>query len=164
MANTSDGWVYGTRTAFSGASNLNSLTNAQAKPMGAVTTPTPPPSSNCIGFLIDISVTPASSGTSSTGVLSIYMVQSMDGGTYYTDRIDPAGTSDVASSIKNAKLVKTVNVNANSGTIPVFQDDFFLPVVAPAPKWSLVVLNSTGANLPASTHGINYTPVYTQNG
>ena len=164
MPNVSGGWVYGSRTAFSGASNLNSLSSGQAKPLGVVTTPTPPPSTNCIGFLIDISVTPNSAGTSSTGTLTLYLIQSMDGGTYYTDRIDPAGTSDVASSIKNAKLIKAMAVNANSGTIPVFQDDCFLPVVVPAPKWSLIALNGSGAALASSGHSVNYTPVYTQVG
>lgn len=164
MANVSNGWVYGTRTAFSVASNLNSLVSTQAKPMGSVDTPTPPPSTPCLGFLIDISITPASASVSSTGVISVYLIQSLDGGTNYTDRISPSGTSNIASSLKNAKLVRTMAVNAVSGTIAVFQDDFFLPVQCPAPKWSLVILNSTGADLPSSGHSINYTPVYTQSG
>lgn len=164
MANTSLGWVYGTQTAFGSASNLNSLGSGAAKPLGVVTTPTPPPSSNCIGFWVDVSITPASASTSSTGTVTFYLIQSFDGGTNYTDRINPAGTSDVASSIKNARLVYTMSVNANSGTIAVFQGEFFLPLTAPAPKWSLVALNGSGTALPASTHSINYTAAYIQNG
>ena len=147
--------AYGTRTAFGSASNLNSLTNGQAKPMGAVTT-----TGNVVGYLIDISITPASSSTSATGYMQIYLIEANDGGTNYTDRINPAGTSDVTSTIKNARPIRQVVVNANSGTIGVFQDNFMLPVMYPANNWSLIVSNQSGANLPSSTHSIYYTPVY----
>jgi hypothetical protein len=144
--------TFGTQTAFGSVANLNSLTSAAACAIGAVDTS----ATGALAFEIDFSITLAASAVSSTGVLTFYLIQSMTStSSGFSDGISPTGTS-VASSIKNATIIRTYNANANS---QVVADTFYLPVPAPAKYWSLVVSNGSGATLASSGHSFNYTPI-----
>lgn len=142
------------RTAFSSASNLNSLASGAACALGVVDN-----SSASVGgadgFFVDVSIVLASSGVSATGTLVLYLIQSMvSTSAGFTDGISPSGSS-VASSIKNAVPVATLNANANSQTVAF---TFRLPVADPAEFWSIVVSNQSGAALASSGHTADFTP------
>jgi len=141
----------GTRTAFGSASNLNSLANNAAKPLGAI--------DNSINkkpyAWVELTVTLGSSGISSTGTIEWYLIQALvnSAATDWQDGIDPASTSDVASSIKNARRVRTSTANANS---QVVRERFQLPVADPGKYWTIVALNKTGAAFASSGNGAYY--------
>lgn len=146
--------LYGTRTEYPNDSNLNSLANGQAKPIGAVDnaslSPTP-----AMGFKVDATIVLGSSGVSSTGTIPIYLLESADG-TNYTDGITVTSSSDQTSNIKNAVIVASPNANANSQTVRIVFD---LPRLFAPKKHSLLFSNSTGAAFASSGHSVYYTPI-----
>jgi hypothetical protein len=148
---------YGTEAAFSSASNINSLASAAAKPLGAVDNS----SALAVNYRCYLKVTLNSTGVSSTGTLSIYLLESTDNSNW-SDGISPSGSSDIASSVKNAKLLAVLTANANNQVI--YYDFDILGdlqgVMRDCPKYfSLVLLNSTGAALNGSGNAITNTPI-----
>lgn len=144
--------TYGTRTAFSLASNLHSLASNAAKPLGKVDNST----ALNFAFLIEIEFTSGSSNAEPKNVEVYAIVAASDTTTTYTDRIDPAGTSDIASSLRNADCVENIRVDAVSVAI---RATFILDFGHPWPFWSLIAKNTTGAALAASGAACHYTPI-----
>ena len=145
--------AYGTRTEFGNDGNLNSITNTTAVVIG----PCDNSSTLAGGFKIDATIKLASTGTTSTGSVTFYLIESCDGGTTYTDNITNVTTSsNQSASIKNAKVVFVATANANSQVVNV---EFDLPVIAAPKKFSLIISNGSGATLSASGHSVYYTPI-----
>lgn len=143
------GLTYGTLTAMGSASNLNSLSNAQAKPLGAIDL-----SAGFHDCEIYVQATLASSGVSATGTLQIYGLRSTDN-TDWTDGIAPGGTGDIASSIKNADLLAELAANANSQVVR-YNLNLGDAQGALSQYHAIVVKNNSGAALAASGHAAKY--------
>lgn len=100
----------------------------------------------------------ASSATSATGVVNVYVLTSSDGGTTYGEN---AGASDAAITLTappNAFLLFSLNTVANSTTYKsdaysIKQALGFMP-----DHWVLVVENKSGATLDATggNHSLKY--------
>jgi hypothetical protein len=151
--------AYGTETAFT-VTNINSLANNAAKPIGVVDNS----STKAVGYKIYLEITLNSSGVSSTGTVEVYLIEGTEAstGTDFTDGIDPAGSSDIASSIKNAKLLRILNANANS---QVVRDVFDIlgdmrGQMMDCPKYfTLVIYNKSGAAINSSGNEASYTAI-----
>ena len=141
------------------ATNLNSLANNAAKPLPAVDNS----STKAVDYKVYFEATLGASGVSATGTLEIYLIESTEGvAPDYTDGIDPAGTSDIASSIKNATLMRVLNANANGQVVRCVFDltGDLRGTNRVCPKyWALVVLNKSGAALHASAHEVTQTAI-----
>lgn len=149
---------YGTETNFGTLSNLHSLANNAAKPLGAVDNS----STKALNYRIWLQFTLNSSGVSATGTVEIYLIESTDGGTDYTDGISPTTTSDIASSLKNAKLMAVLNANANSQVVRYAFDVLgdWRGCMRDCPKhFSIVVVNKSGATLASSGGEATYTAI-----
>jgi hypothetical protein len=145
-------YVLGARTDFTLASNIASLANNAAKPLGKVNNTT----LDAHEINLELEITLASAGVSTTGFVEVWLIESQaDGGTSdYTDGINPDGTADIASSLKNARCVLTLIANA-SGTVVRYKSR--LPVGQLAPYFTLVIVNKSGAAMAASGHVAKYT-------
>lgn len=154
MASVSIGW--GTRAAYSAVTNLNSQGSAAARTIGPVdgTATTP---ANPVGFKIDYTIKAATTGVTSTGTVTFYLIESADGGTTYTDNMNANTTTDQASSIKNAVAIRQIKLDANSATA---QGVFDLPGQFTPKNHTLLLLNSSGAALLSSGQSVSYTPMY----
>lgn len=147
--------AYGTRAAYSAVSNLNSQASAAARTIGAVDATATTPA-NPDGFKIDYTIRAATTGVTSTGTVTFYLVESADGGTTYTDNLNVATTTDQAALVKNAKIIQVVRLDANSATA---QDTFDLPRQFTPKNHTILVLNGSGAALLSSGNSISYTPI-----
>lgn len=148
---------YGTRTAFSAEDNIHGLATSQAKPIGEVDNS----ATLALDYMVFFRATLASSGVSSTGTIELLLIEKDDSGAdKWTDGIDADGTSNIASSIKNAKLLEILAANSNSQEVICH---FRLgDYIAHSPKyWSLVVYNKSGATLDADDADSDayYTPI-----
>jgi hypothetical protein len=145
--------TYGARTEFANDSNLNSLGSTSLCAIGPVDNS----GSGVAGadaFIVDFSISLASSSVSSTGTLTAYLIQSsVSTSSGFTDGISPTGAS---VTVVNAKVVYVANANTNS---QVVADTFRLPVPDPAKYWSLVWLNGSGAALKSSANSVYYLPI-----
>ncbi len=149
--------AYGTRTAFSAEDNLHGLTTSQAKPLGEVDNS----ATLALDYMVFLRIALNSTGVSASGTVELYLIEKDDASAdQWTDGIDADGTSDIASSLKNAKLLEVLAANANS---QVIRFHFRLAdYIATAPKyWSLVVYNRSGATLDADDADSEayYTPI-----
>ncbi len=152
MATTTLSISYGSRTEFGTDTNITSMASNVAKAMGAVSNS----STKVAGFKIDATIKLATTGVTSTGFITLFLVESADGGTTYTDGINVTSTGDQAASLKAARTVLVAPANANSQIINV---TFDLPC-AQAPKdFSIVLLNNSGATLLSSGQSMFYTPI-----
>jgi hypothetical protein len=148
---------YGTRTQFPQYTNLNSLANNAAKPLGKIDNSATGGGNKANNIWIDVDITLGASGVSTTGSIELYLLESKDD-TTYTDGISPTGTSDIASSLKNATLFKVLAATANSQVIRWRQrlGDF----LSDMPKYgSIVAYNKSGAALAASGNDAGYDPL-----
>ncbi len=137
--------AYGTRTAFSQEDNIHGLANNEAKPLGEVDNS----ATLALDYMVFFRTTLNSSGVGSTGTIELLLLEKDDSSAdKWTDNIDADGTSNIASSIKNAKVLEILAANANS---QVVQCHFRLgDYIAHAPKyWSIIVYNKSGATLDA---------------
>ena len=142
--------AYGTETSIT-ATRLNSAATGTAFCLPAVSFSTSPPHDCHIWLEVDLN----STGVDSAGYLQIYVVESTDGGTDFTDNIDPTSGSDQISSIKNAKLVAAPDANANSQVVEI-AIDMRRHLGGLAKDWAVVVRNESGAALAASGHAATY--------
>jgi hypothetical protein len=143
--------TYGSRTEFTSDSNLNSLANGTAKPLGVVDST----ATNAVGYKVEIEAALASTGVSATGTITVYLIEAATNTTTtFTDGINPAGTSAV--TVVNARPIRVLNANMASTTV---YDTFDLPVVNAPKYWSLVISNGSGAAFASSGNGVWYTPV-----
>lgn len=149
---------YGTETAIT-ATNINSLANNAAKPLPVVDNS----STKAVDEKVHFEVTLGSSGVSSTGTIELYLLESAESTTAdFTDGIDPTSSSDVASSIKNAVLLRVLNANANSQVVKCIFDlvSDLRGALQNCPQyWSLLVLNRSGAAFAASGHEVTHTAI-----
>lgn len=152
--------LIGSETGFT-VTNVNSLANNQAKPLPAVDNS----ANKAVDFKVYVEITLPSSGVSATGTIEIYLIEGTESTsttTDWTDGIDPAGSANIASSIKNAKLLRIYNANANNQVVRSVFDllSDLCGSMLNAPKyWALVIYNKCGATLPASGHEITYSSV-----
>ena len=117
---------------------LASLANGSGRASTAIDNST----NKFISADIRVKVKTNSSGTSSTGYCSIYLVRSDDG----TNFDDSFGGTDGALTVKNALLLGTMITNANATTYQMVIDTSELSLTLPA-KWSIAVVNNSGASL-----------------
>ncbi len=144
--------AYGTRTEFASDTNLNSLTSGQCKMLGVVANS----ATLADGFKIDATIVLATTGVTSTGTLTFYLVESADG-TNYTDGVSTSTTADQTVSIKNAPVVQYVQANSSSqGTVRVVFD---LPKQFAPKYFGILVSNGSGATLSSSGNSVYYTPI-----
>lgn len=141
----------GTWTQFGSYTNLNSLANGAAKPLGVVDNST----AKKPYARLEITVTLASSSVSSTGYIDWYLIRARQntGASDWTDGISPTTTSDIASSLKNARIIRRSSANANN---QVVKEVFHLPVLYPGEYWTIVPLNGTGAAFASSGNDARY--------
>jgi hypothetical protein len=144
--------AYGTRTAFTNASNLHSLANNAAKPLGKVDNST----ALDFAFLIELEFTAGGTNAEPKNLEIYVIVAASDTTTTYTDRIDPAGTSDIASSLRQADCIENIRVD----TISIaYRSNFILDLGHPWPFWALVAKNMSGSSLAASGALAHYRPL-----
>lgn len=144
--------LYGTRTEFPNDTNLNSLASNSTVPIGGVTNT----STLAVGFKIDCSIYLASTGVTSTGTLTVYLIESVDG-TNYTDGINNiTSNTNQSSNIKNAPVVQYLQANANSQVVRVVFD---LPKQFAPKYFSLLVNNGTGAALSSASNNVYYSDI-----
>ncbi len=152
MATTTLSISYGTRTEYGTDTNLNTLLSLNAKAVGGVTNS----STKVVGFKIDATLRLATTGVTSTGSLTFYLVESADGGTTYTDGINVTSTGDQSASLKAARAIFVAPANANSQVINVVFD---LPAPTAPKDHSIVLLNGSGATLLSTGNNMFYTPI-----
>lgn len=106
---------------------------------------------------VGVKVKSGASGTSSTGYVSVYIVESYDGTSYD----DSFAGSDAAFTPVNARFLGNINVVANATTyIKTFS---LAEIGANLPKkWAIAIVNNSGAALDstAGNHEIKYTEKY----
>lgn len=144
---------YGTRTEYATDTNLNSMASNVAKAMGAVSNTAT--SGGFVGYKLDGTIYLATTGVTSTGTISIYMVESADG-TNYVDGINVTATTDQSSSIKSATILGTAPANANSQIVRIVFD---LPRQFSPKYHSLLVSNGTAATFSSASNSFYYTPI-----
>ena len=147
--------AWGTRAAYPNVTNLNSQPSAASRTIGAVDATATTPA-NPVGFKVDYTFKTATTGVTTTGTISVYLLESADGGTTYTDGMNAATTTDQTSSIKNATAIKTIQANANSQTCT---DTFDLPRNFCPKNHTLLIQNGTGAALLSSGNTLSVTPI-----
>ena len=145
--------TFGTRTQFTNYTNLNSLANNAAKPLAVVDNST----TKADRYDVEVSVTLGASSVSATGTIEWYLINALQNSAAsdWTDGIDPAGTSDISSSLKNARCIRVSAANANS---QVVRERFVLPARA-MKFFTLVALNKTGAAFASSGNDAQYMSV-----
>lgn len=144
--------TYGSRTAFSAPSNLHSLGSNAAKSLGKVDNST----AKDFAFFVEVEFTSGSPVADPKAVEFYLITASSDTTTTYTDRIDPASTSDVAASLRNAQCVGAFRVDASSTAI---RCHFVLDLGHPWPYWAIVAKNISGVTMSASGATAHYTPI-----
>lgn len=148
----------GTLTSFSGATNLNSLKDGQAKPFGPVDFSSAPYPNSKLVLGIDFSgVSPVPGGS-----LALYLMSSLDNN-YWSGNINPSGTTDVADYIRNhcKPIGDPIEVNdAMAGTSLVFVVNDVAKYVGDLPAyWCVIGLNNSGCTLPNGGHFFKYESV-----
>lgn len=149
---------YGTETAIT-ATNVNSLANNEAKPLPAVDNS----STKASDYKVYFEATLNSTGVSATGTIEVYLIESTESTTAdFTDGIDPAGSANIASSVKNSRLLRILTANVNSQVVrDTFEISSDLRGLGRAcPKyWALVVYNKSGAALNGSGNEVTQTAI-----
>jgi len=133
----------GTLTGFTASTNLNSLADGQAKPLGTVdnTSLRYPNAYVSLNFA-------ATSGLAYDGAIEIYFLSCIDtANNKWSDNINPDTTSNVVASLANAKLISPAlrADNSLSGKDVVWVCNDLAKEVGDLPeKWTLVIVNRTG--------------------
>jgi hypothetical protein len=102
-------------------------------------------------FEIEVVITTASSGTAATGYATVYVYSSSDGTNYETGGATDAGYT----VIDLPALPGSMALNANSTTYRRVWRLSSLGWATMPPKFGVVVVNSSGATLPATTHSVS---------
>jgi len=150
----------GSLTAFGSASNLNSLANNAAKPLGEVDNATNDYPNAKLHFIINLAV----SGLIMGGSIEIYFlscIEDEDTNASWSEGINPDDTSDVASSIYNLDPIVTLRADNTMNSVDITWNcnDLAALVGDLPPYWTLVVWNKSGAALVSSGHTAEYAPV-----
>lgn len=147
-------------TAFGSASNLNSLPDGEAKPLGEVNNSTNYRPSAKIHLIINL----PTSGLSDFGIVEIYLLSCLGTAgtaTNWSDGIDGDASSDQSSSVNTARLIKQFkadpsmhakDINWVCNDISLLTDQDNVMVGDLPPHWSLLVFNKSGAAFQATGH------------
>lgn len=132
---------------------IASLADAGGRAATAITNT----STKALAADVRVKVKTGASGVSATGYVAVYLVRSEDGSSYD----DGFGGSDGAFTPVNATLLGILTANANATTYQRVFDLAELGLTLPE-KWSIAILNKTGAALDATggNHEIKYTEKY----
>ena len=134
--------TYGAASTLSNIGRLHSSTDGQAKTFGEVQN-----SGGAVGYNIQIVVPIAAS---STGSLSLYLVESING-TEWTDNIDPTSdTGDVAAQISDARQLAHADATYDASNRTEARFHVHLDMLETAEYFGFVVLNNSGQTLPGS--------------
>jgi len=147
----------GALTAFSSASNLNSLANNAAKPLGQVDNSSNDYPNAKLHFVFNLAVASLVMG----GSIEIYFLSCIETpGTNenWSEGINPADTNDVSEDIYNLKPIATLRADdvMNSVDITWNCNDLAALVGDLPPYWTLVVWNKSGQALISSGHTAEY--------
>lgn len=136
-------------TATAATITLASLANGAGRAMTAVDNST----TGAIDVHIKVKIKTASSGVSTTGYLSVYLLAAADG----TEYDDAFAGSDAAFTPVNAYQLEIIQATANSTT---YVKSYVLSRVCGfvPKKWAIAVVNNTGAALDstAGNHEVKY--------
>lgn len=152
--------AYGTETAIT-ATNINSLANNEAKVVGGASIDNS--STKAIDYKLYVEVTLNSTGVSASGSLEVYLIESTESTTAdFSDGIDPTSASNIAASLKNARLLDVLNANANNQVVKAVIDitGDLAGRIRNCPKyWAPIVLNKTGAAINSSGNEMTQTAI-----
>jgi hypothetical protein len=152
----------GSVTAFSLDSNIDSLADGTAKPLGTVDNSSLEYSTARLVMVFNLETTEANLDVD--GVIELYFVASLED-TYWSDGIDPDSTSDQMGNIKNARLIQAFRADKSMAGLDVTWvcSDLSLMVDKEGnkvgempPYWSLIVANRSGSAIQASGNIASY--------
>jgi len=139
----------GTLTGFTASTNLNSLADKQAKPLGVVDNS----SLKYPNAYVSLNFA-ATNSLAYDGAIELYFLSCVDtANDKWSDDINPDTTSNVAASLSNAKLISPAlradNTFSGKGIVWVCND--LAKEVGDLPnKWTIVVYNKSGQTLKSS--------------
>jgi hypothetical protein len=134
---------------------LASLTNNSSRQSTAITNAT----NEFLDALVQVKIRTGASGTSTTGVIEVFVYASADGGTTYTDGVTGTDGAFTPTSPSNLRPLGAINAVANATTYiggPWSVAQAFGGTLPE--RWGIVVKNSTGATLDAT--GSNFAVFY----
>ncbi len=140
-------------TAAAMTITLSSLANGAGRAATAI--------DNTTGLYLDadvrVKVKTNAAGTSATGYCDVYLLSSEDG----TNYDDTFGGTDAAATPVNARKLGTMTTNVNATTYVGVFSVASLGITLPA-KWSIIVVNNSGAALDATAgnHSVTYREKY----
>jgi hypothetical protein len=145
------------KTAFNSATALTITIASLADGSGRAATSVDNSSNKFISADIRVKIKTGASGVSATGYVAVYLIRSEDG----TNYDDGFGASDAAYTPVNATLLGYISATANATTYQGVFDTGQLGLTLPQ-KWSIGILNKTGAALDATAgnHEIKYMEKY----
>jgi hypothetical protein len=147
--------------AFGSASNLNSLANDNAKPLGEVDNSTNDYPSAKIHLILNLATT----GMVVGGAVEIYFISKIEDNSVnadWSDGINPDDTNDVSNTIYNAQLIKTLRADDVMDSVDITWNCNDLSTLIGSdlpPYWTLVVFNKSGAAFVSSGHTAQYAHV-----
>jgi len=148
-------------TAFSAASNLNSLANNTAKPLGEVDNSTNDYPSAKLHLILNLAV----SGQVMGGAVEIYLISKIEDNSLnsdWSDQINADDTNDVSGNIYNAQLIHTLRADEVMDAVDITWNCNDLSALVGSdlpPYWTLVIFNKTGAAFVSSGHTAQYAHV-----
>jgi hypothetical protein len=152
----------GSITAFSLASNMDSLADGAAKPLGAMDNSSSEYSTARLELVINLETTEANLDVD--GVIELYYICSLDN-TTWTDGISPSSTSDQAGNIKHARLIQAFKADKSMAGLDItwvcpdlslLGDKRGDKIGELPPYWSLIVFNRSGSAIQASGNTARY--------
>jgi hypothetical protein len=144
----------GTLRGFSASTNLNSLANNQAKPLGIVDNTGVKYPNAYVYLSFNATQTLEYDGT-----IELYFVGCIDtSNDKWADNINPSTTSNVSASIINTKMITPLVADEGQSNEAIVWvcNDLAKEVGDLPPKWTLVVYNKSGQALKASGHRAVY--------
>ena len=113
--------------------------------------------------LVSLKIKTGASGTSTTGIVSIYAFGTVDN-TNYSENASATDAAITLTTNPNVRLIGILNVAANATTYysPVFSVASAFNGAIPA-KWGIIITNNTGGSLDATSGNSSaiYQGVYT---
>lgn len=145
---------YGTSTAFT--ITLASLANNGSRASTAVSNT----STLALDALVSLVVKTNASGVSSTGYLTVYAYGTTNGGSNYTEGATGTDGAITLTSPTNLRPIGIINAVATATTYTAGPFSVANAFGGSLPSsWGIVVTNSTGATLDATTASANYQTV-----
>lgn len=132
---------------------ITSLTTTSARQSAALDNTT----NLYLDALVTATIKSGASATTTTGTAVIYAYGTVDGGTTYTEGASGSDAAITLTSPTNARIIGIINIVANATTYtggPFSVAQAFGGILPQ--KWGIIVLNSTGGTLDASTASCEY--------